>query len=140
MTPEERDEIRLTTASMILAALAPQGFAKLLEISDTADASTIDLATEAAATMSVMRATYALQEAETLLAVVADKLEAQTFDDGTPIDPRALDPRKRFCAHGVSMADDCATCAAGGIEVVEGDSDGAALAAFNAGLHSGQKS
>lgn len=116
MTPQYRDELRLTYAPILLAAIQPTA----ADLRDMADAEA--LARESPEALAALRATqnddrmrralHAASEADALIAELETRLEVQTFPDGQPIDPRALDPSKQFCAHGVSMADDCAACAA----------------------------
>lgn len=101
LTPQERDELRLAIAPLVLAAIQPRDFIPA--------ESPAQRATENARRM--LRALYAANEADALIAELETRLEIVRFPDGQPIDPRAMNTSARFCAHGVAMDQDCALCA-----------------------------
>lgn len=133
-TPEECDAFIADVSAVILAAMNTGRRVAPPDPSLSADdRASVDRYYTAA---RVARVADAVAEAGALLAELQLHARVQRFPDGEVIDPRALDPTKRFCAHGVSLADDCAQCAAGDIPLPEANtSDNAdAAEAFHAGL------
>lgn len=143
-TNEEKDAFLADVSAAILTTLAPAAFAFTREIK---------LSDSLAQSNRNERIAFAIREAQGLLDALAPLALCKRFEDGTPIDPRALDPALNYCAHGTPLDKPCAACEAGGVSGGEsgnaGESglttaseggDGAALAAFNAGLHGGAES
>lgn len=136
-TPEDCDDFIADVSAAIMAALAAPALSEVLEIADSSDEN-MALATEAVAMRSLTRAEFAVQEAETLLVVLQRHARVKREADGTPIDADAADPTKRRCAHGATLAEPCAACAADDpFAGASGDGNGDALAAFTAGLQGG---
>lgn len=130
VTDAECDAYIADVSAAIMAALAPNALA-----ADQANAA-YGLPPELERNSRVQRAAWAVSEAGALLAELQLHARVQRFPDGEPIDSRAKDPTKQFCAHGVSMADECAECAKGPTgPIVETDAgNAAAVQAFKAGL------
>lgn len=98
-TDDECDEFIAAVSAEIVAALSPHAYFAASQNHDDDRRA---------------RATFACDEAEGLLDELQRRARVQRFDDGAPIDPRALNPALRQCAHGVPISEECAECAVGG--------------------------
>lgn len=137
-TPAECDAFIANVSAAILAAMSVEAYARSPWLNNaTRD---FDAGQQIDKPLRMRRAMFAVQEAETLLAELQLHAKVQRLDDGFPLAESATDPAKRFCAHGVSFADECKQCAESGTAPPTSGTDQsntAAIDAFHAGLRTG---